>query len=265
MAETIMLKVRMGTRFMINSLNLRLTRILEECKENGNTLDLNGCRFGPTCATLLSRYYSTVDLCNSESVYLDGILKNNCLAARATYDEYESLDLRNASELNTYLRLAEELPAGACYKPDMALSDPWSRATLILLIMTRPDIEFDIRSCGADVFEFVRDAWLSSAEHHEMYYERVGVDITVRQVTSDGLYGDEYSGFKNERDFIHERKVLPYEFGNSQIIKLSKDDRVSDEWLPVVQKCLDLFQHTAEAQRVPGKTVKDFLTFREVN
>ena len=129
--------------------------------------------------------------------------------------------------------------------------------------MTRPDIVFDITSCAADIFEFVRDLWISSSEHHDVYQELIAPNITTRVCDENGKYGNPDYGFMNEHDFIRMRKVLPIEFGNTQIIKLDANQQVSEEWRAVVEKCLNVFDTATKTKRVAGKTVKDFLTFRE--
>lgn len=263
MAGVVLLRDMMNTRFMIQSLTKRFTDCLEQCKANGDTVDLNGCRLGPDCARIMFSYYDTLDFCNTEDSYLDGVLKNNCEAARQKLEEYEPLDLSKATTLDTYLDLVGSLPKGAKYNPAVNLGSSTSKATLILLIMTRPDIEFDIRSCAADIFEFVRDLWISSSEHHDVYQELIAPNITTRVCDENGKYGNPDYGFMNEHDFIRMRKVLPIEFGNTQIIKLDANQQVSEEWRAVVEKCLNVFDTATKTKRVAGKTVKDFLTFRE--
>jgi hypothetical protein len=105
--------------------------------------------------------------------------------------------------------------------------------------------------------------WLSSAEHHDEYWELIAPNTTLRTANENGLYGDRSYGFMKEYDFIRSRMVLPLEFGNSQIIKLDEGQAVSDEWISVVEKCVGFFDTAKQSRRIPGKTVKDFLTFRE--
>lgn len=259
----VLLRELMGTRYMIQSLTQRFTNCLEKCRQEGNAVDLNGCRFGPDCASIMYRYYPILDFCNSEDEYLDSILKGNCEAARQQPVDYEEIDLTRANDLNVFMSLVGTIPNGARLCPKVSLSSICSKATLVMLIMARPDVEFDIRSCAADIFEFVRDLWLTSAEHHDEYWELITPNTTVRAVNGDGLYGDRSYGFMKERDFIRARTVLPIDFGNSQIIKLDEGQRVSDEWIGVVEKCVNVFDTAKTSRRIPGKTVKDFLTFRE--
>lgn len=263
MAGVVLLREMMGTRYMIQSLTLRFTNCLDKCKENGYTVDLNGSRLGPDCARIMFKYYADIDFCNSEDEYLDGILKDNCETARMQVEAYPTLDLTKACTVDHYLGLVETLPNGAKYKPIVNMGSIFSKSVLILLIMTRPDIEFDLESCSADIFDFVRDLWISSAEPHDAYYELIVPNITTCFRNEDGRFGCRDYGFMKEHDFIRMRKVLPVEFGNSQIIKLDEDSRVSDEWYAVVEKCLNVFDTATKSRRTPGKTLKDFLTFRE--
>ncbi len=263
MKQVVPLSSVMGTRYIINSLTQRFTNCMIDAEKNGYTVDVAGCRFGPDCVAIMFRYYKTVDFCNSEDEYLDSVLKNNCATARQQLETYPTLDLRNATEIGIFLNLANELSRGSKVCPQVNLADIRSKAVLVMLIMARPDIEWDIRSCAVDIFGFVRDLWISNAEHHGMYQELIAPDITVRTENENGLYGDRSYGFFKEREFIRSRQVLPIEFGNSQIIVLDENTRVPDEWIDVVEKCVNVFNAAKQVKRVPGKTVKDFLTFRE--
>ena len=253
----------MGTRYIIQSLTKRFTECLEMCKVNGYTVDLNGCRLSPDCASIMYGYYESVDFCNSENEDLDKILKSNCEAARQVLEEYPTLDITGVKDLDKVIELAQTLPNGAKYKPMLKLSDIKSKASLVLLIMMRPDIEFDIRECAADVFSFVREIWISSATAHDTYQELIAPNITTREKTSNGTFGSNSYGFFKEYHFIRCRQVLPIEFGNSQIIKLGDKEGPDEEWLGVINKCIDILEVPKETKRIAGKTVKDFLTFRE--
>jgi hypothetical protein len=259
----VLLRELMNTRYMIQSLTQRFENCLEQCKRNGDTVDLSGCRLGPECANKMRAYYATLDFCNTEDEYLDAMLKNNCEAARQILDSYEVLNLEKVNSLDTFFDLVKTIPQNAKLEPKISFTNVRSKVTLIMLIMARPDIEFDIRKCAADIFDFVREFWISSSEHHEQYSELVAPDITTRAVNEKGLYGDMSYGFTDEYKFIRQRKVLPIEFGNSQIIVLDKNQQVSEEWRGTVEKCLNMFKTSKKQNRIPGKTVKDFLTFRE--
>ena len=258
---TIKLMDELGTRYIINSLSGALSTVLQSASVNGDTVDLYGCRLGPDAALTIKGYYKTVDFVNTEDPYLDGVLKNNCVRSREEPEEYEVLDLQNVRSIEVYLNLAKELPTGARLKPVVSLSKLIDKVTLILLIMTRPDIEFDIRSCASDIYDYVRDAWLSSASHHDKYYELIPPDTVLRLPDENGYFGCIGYGFQRETSFIRNRQVLPWEFGNTPIIEIGRGS-VSEEWRPVVEKCLDSFE-SSYAERKSGKVLRNLLTFRE--
>lgn len=253
----------MGTRYIINTLRLQFSNAIETAIANGSTVDLSGCRFGPDCASDLRKYYDKVDFINTEDSMLNAMLQNNCSASRQVLPDYTELDLTKVDGLNTYLTLVNTIPENAQIVPKLALSDIKARATLILLIMSRPDVDFDINHCATDIFDFVRDMWIIKAQHHESYYELVAPNICVRNQNAEGLYGHDSYGFMPERSFVTMKQVLPTEFGNAQIIKLDASQKVSDEWYGVVDKAISCLEKEKEKVRMHGKTVKDFLTFKE--
>lgn len=259
----VLLSDKMETKYIINALSGRFRRCLEEAENSSIEYDLAGCRFGPECSELLKDYYATVNFCNTEDAYLDELLKNNIAYKREKIEEYEVLTIRGTSSLDDYFDMAQNLPTGARFKVDCSLTSIMDRSTLVLLIMTRPDLDLDIRQCSHDVFSYVRDSWLSVWEHHDKYYELMppNVVITEKQPNSE-YYGRPSYGYQKEETFVRNRLVLPYEFGNSQIIKLDQSIRVSEEWRLTVEKCIDVFE-TASISRKPGKVIRNILTFRE--
>lgn len=263
MGQVVKLSDLMGTRFIINSLTQRFTNCMKSAEENGYTVDMCGCRFGPDCTSIMYNYYKTVDFCNSEDEYLDSVIKNNCTTARQQLEEYPKLDLKSVGSIKTFFDLVDSLDKDAKICPEVDLTSVQSKAILVMLIMARPDIEWDIRSCAADIFSFVRDLWISNAGHHTKYWELIAPNITMREEQESGLYGDRNYGFFKEREFIRLRQVLPVEFGTTNIIVLDEKTVVGDEWLDVVDKCINMFSIAEQSKRLPGKTVKDFLTFRE--
>lgn len=252
----------MGTRYVINALSGAQRIALNTAASNGNTVDLAGCKFGPEGVHVLSEYYEIVDFQNSEDEYLDFIIKNNCMRSLEQIEEYEKVNLRNVTSIDTYMSLAQSLPQGAKIEPEVSLSRLHDKVTLVLLIMTRPDIDFDIRKCGTDIYDYVRDAWLLNAQHHSKYYELIPPDTVVREEDEAGYFGCPSYGFQREHSFIRNRLVLPWEFGNTKIISLDKGTGVEAEWRPVVEKCLDAFDQPSTT-RQPGKVLRNLLTFRE--
>lgn len=252
----------LGTKYIINALTGAQVAFLDAQVGTGNIIDLAGCKMGPDSVAALRRYYATIDFQNSDDEYLDFILKSNCARDREVLEEYEHLNLVNVRSLDYFLELVNSLPQGSKYMPDVNITQILDKVTLILLIMARPDIEFDIRSCASDIYDYIRDVWLTSAESHDKYYELIPPDTVVRERREDGTFGCGWYGYQREAMFIRNRVVLPWEFGNTYIIKLDASQQVSKEWRPVVEKCLDAFNQPY-AMRKPGKVLRNLLTFRE--
>ena len=139
-----------------------------------------------------------------------------------------------------FIELTKTLPTGK-YKPVLNHSNLRDRATMVLLILARPDCEFDIREYASDIFDFVRDVWVTNAGHHEKYYELHAPDVAVVTVDDNNYYADEFYTPHKEESYINNKQVLPFEFGNSQIVKLDGSG-VPDEWKPVIEKCLKILK-----------------------
>lgn len=262
MGNTVLLKDLMNTRFIINSLSGRFLSVLKRAHNEGLELDLRECRFGPECASIMRSWYDKVDFKNTEDENADYILKANMEAARYEYEQYELLDIKKGITLGEVMELIKTLPTGAKYNVKINLTDIVCKAAIAMIIMARPDITYDIRGCASDIFDFVRDSWIASAEHHESYYELIAPHI-VRRDCNNEFYGSDDSGWIRESSFIRSRRVLPVEFGNSQIIKLGSG--TLEEWKGVAERCLEVFESRVKKQRIKGKTVKNFLKVREVS
>lgn len=256
----ILLSSALGTKYVINSFAGMLRNVLDSAVAGGEVVDLSECKLGPDCALVLQEYYSTVNFVNSSDMYLDTVLKNNCERSKVEPEPYEELYLRNVRSIDVYLKLVKELPQGARYAPNVSLSHLLDKVTLTLLIMSRPDIEFDIRSCASDIYDYVRDAWLTNAKHHDKYYELIPPDTVLRIPDADGYFGCQGYGYQREASFIRNRIVLPWEFGNTQIITLGGGG-VDEEWRMVVEKCLDAFEDSY-AEKKAGRVLRNILTFR---
>lgn len=252
----------METRYIINSLSKRFINCLEDCIRKNATLDFSGCKVGPRCHSIMRDYYAKVDMCNSANEEEDSILKHNCRVARTVVESYSNiLTLERDITVDKTLEMITTLPMNECYTVNINLSDMTNKAAIVMLIMARPDISWDIRQCASDIYDFVRDTWVTNSMPHERYYELLTPNIVLREPREDGRYGDVDYGYMTQYDFVRQRKVLPYEFGNSQIIKLDGSG-VSDEWYNTVDKCFNIFKSNIKKERTPGRTIKNFLRFR---
>ena len=77
MSNVVVLSEAMQTRYIINALNGRFEKIMNSCVANGCTVDLVGCKFGPSCAAMLHDYFGKVNIINSREKELNAILENN--------------------------------------------------------------------------------------------------------------------------------------------------------------------------------------------
>ena len=259
--DTIKLYEAMGTKYIINVLDGRLEGVLNKCVAEGKVLDLADCKFGPRSVGVLNRYYGKIHMVNSTDKKLDELLSYNYQTVTEELEEYEILDITNTKDPSVFIELTKTLPTGK-YKPVLNHSNLRDRATMVLLILARPDCEFDIREYASDIFDFVRDVWVTNAGHHEKYYELHAPDVAVVTVDDNNYYADEFYTPHKEESYINNKQVLPFEFGNSQIVKLDGSG-VPDEWKPVVEKCLKIFETPVKPKRKKGKVIKNYLTFRE--
>lgn len=258
---TLLLKDVMGTRYIINALDGKLMSVLDTATESGDTVDLCDCKMGPDAVIVLKSYYGRVALINSTDEELNDILTSNTLYVTEEISEYEPLNLMNVQDISVFMELREKLPQCASFKPIVDLTRILDKATLVLLMMARPDIDWDIRSCATDIYTFVRDAWLNNAGHHDTYYELIAPDTVRRDITDAGYYGDSTYGYQKESSFVRTRCVIPYAFGNDRIVKMDGSP-IAEEWLPLVEKCLEMFKRGI-IERKPGKTLRNLLVFRE--
>jgi hypothetical protein len=258
--STISLVEAMNTRYIINSLLGRFVGILNNAAESGDTIDFAGAKLGPEAASILRNYTGTVDMINSTDEYLNSILLNNRERLKQI-EEYEVLDLTDTTTLQVYSDLVKSIPKGAKICPKVSLVRILDKATLILLILSRPDVEFDIRSCASDIYTYVRTYWLPNAKHHDKYYELIAPDTVVRDKTDKGSYGSAETGYLKEDAFIQSHVVVPYEFGNTPIIDFSRG-KVDEEWDDLVAACLNAFKSNNVAKE-SGKVLRNILTFRE--
>ena len=259
--STVMLHEKLGTKYPIDTIDLLVSRTLRECADNGNVVDLAYCRFGPKCAQLLNEFYGKVKFINSELPEWDIILQNNMEAATAVYEEYKPLKLLLTDDMKELILWIKSLPADK-YKPEVDLTNIRHRAILTLLIMARPDIEFDIRRTAADIFNFVRDAWVNSAKEHSSYWILRAPDIELLR-EANGVFKDSIGTVYDRDTLLRDYKVLPAEFGNSQIITFTNP--IEEEWMPVLNKCVHILTaHTAAKQnKAKGKTVRNFVAVRK--
>lgn len=263
------LKDIMETKYIINALYKRFTDVMEYAVENKVVIDLADCKFGPICAGKLRSYYDKVDFINSTDKVLDNILKHNMESVRLKDDEGEYIEfLFNKNDedviLDEVIVLINQLPRNLKFKVNISLVNIKQRAALILLILARPDLEFDIRQCSDDIYRLVRDTWLNNPyrANHNSYLELRGKDTVQVDKQEDGKFHIDNEKY-DELRLVENRLVIPVEFGSSQIVKLDGSG-VPDEWSNTVETLLDLLEREEDKKkRLPGKILKNYLKTRE--
>lgn len=239
---TVLLHELMGTHYIIEAFSNRLSNILDDIEKNGDILDLADCKLGTSCRRLIDSKYGKIQMCNSTDAYLNSILQHNTQRAydnAGAIEKYQDLVISGTKDLSTFEELYQTLEQNGKYfvKTD-GLKD---MVTLILLIMRRPDIDFDLRECSVPVFNYVREAWLQSPMHHDSYYELIRPDIVKVTINENEKYGNPDQGYYDERSYINYRNVLPYDFGNIDLLAGDENGNISEEWEPVLRKCCEVF------------------------
>lgn len=258
--STVMLHEMVGTKYMTYHINKLFSDALEECVRRGDTVDLAYCRLSPTCAMILESFYDKLDIINTEIADWDTILKHNIDAVRNKPEPYPLLDIKSDMSIQDLLAWIRTIPVGE-YTPNCSITNIRQRAVLVLIIMARPDITFDLRNCLSDVYDFVHDAWANNAKPHDEYWIIQPPDVE-RVVKVGDVYVDSIGKTYDYGTLFRTQSILPTDFGNSQIINFTTP--VDSEWQDVVQKCLKLLSSTSvKAKAKRGKTVRNFVTLRK--
>ena len=148
----VLLSEAIGTKYIINKIDKRLRVTLEGLV--GQEVDLNGCRFGPECADILKTFYDKITFRNTESKELDDLLKYNRDLILNPEEEWEVLDFDKVVTKDNWFNDIPKIPTGK-YLIKIDRSDIIQECLLILTIMARPDIEYDLSECMADITSIV--------------------------------------------------------------------------------------------------------------
>lgn len=258
--STVLLHELMGTKYIIYHLNGVLQETLNKCVINHDTVDLAYCRFAPLCAQMLTQYYDKLDIINTEKPDWNAILENNINATRNKPNDLNPLDIDKNMSLQDALVWIQNIPAGE-YTPTCSLTNIRQRAILILLIMARPDITFDLRNYISDIYDFVHDAWANNAKPHDSYWLIQPPDLEAISRNGD-VYVDTVGHTYTLDVLMRAFKILPTDFGNTQIINFKTP--VDSEWTDVINKCCHLLASvdTSGKKKKRGKTVMNYVTLR---
>lgn len=250
----------MGTKYLINCMANKFRGLLARCAENGFTLDIAECRLGPSCAYELSVYYGKVKVINSEIEELNEILEHNYEEARKVFEKFPVLDIPEHPTYQDLFKLLPTLQTGSKYalKPNLQFQS--QIAFCVMLILMRPDIEWDIAECGISIYEFVRDKWSLSAEPHDYYLEFAGSSYYVREVVNGYIDTKEYTANKIPyKIYIQNHQCLPADFGSKNLVQLDSNNQPIGEWGGVVSKCLRVL---TRSDKPKVKKLVNYLKFR---
>lgn len=249
----------MQTRYIINAKLPQFRAILEEAYKNGDELDFDDCRLGPYCASALKSYYGKVAMCNTEDPALDALLKRNAQTSTLQEEVYPTLQIPASPTIEDVRSMIATLPKGDRYMLNPVLGNNKQIAFCTLLIMSRPDIDWDISKCSVFIYEFVVDEWRKREEPHNLYIEFINSTVITLQKDGKGRIGSVSSGYLPVETYGVEHYILPADFGTEMLVNIDTSGKPHGEWADVVMKCLKVI--VGEKKSV--KHLADFLQFRE--
>lgn len=229
----------MGTRYIINALNMEFRGVLEKALKEGCGIDLCHCKLGPYAAGTLQGYYGSLDIIDSNDKEMNKILQHNCSVKekRNNLEEYSILDFSSISSLSDLVTLLNGLKSNGKYKPVGVTYNKYSLSSLVYCLMVKPEIDFDITDYLPKVYDFVRNEWITSAKHHDKYILLTRPDYIVLDCVN-GYVDVPGIGEIQENNFINSFDALPYEFGTKNIVEYNSKGRPVGEWAGVINKIL---------------------------
>lgn len=149
----VVLKELLGTAYPVNNLDFKVREALEKIPE-GETVNLCGLRFGPQAAKELEPFYGKLIFTNSEFSEWDNILKYNRDIALNPEREFPTLDFSSIVNIDNFVSSIPKIPAGD-YLVKVDTSSIVDECLLILTMMMRPDINYDLSDCMASILGLV--------------------------------------------------------------------------------------------------------------
>lgn len=202
------LRDKMGTCYFTVDHVGKLNQVLAGLE--GQEVDLAFCRFTPGAERILARYYSKIDFHNTEHKELEELLQRNTEAARmpAPKEVELKVDLSNGTKLIDNIR---SLDVNTIYHVT-SLGDPKLMAFVILVMLKRPKIQFDLGGQLGLLVQEVRRYWEPAATLWDKYWELSGEAMIVRNFPDEyvTILGD---GIIKKEAYVARYKVFPYVFG----------------------------------------------------
>lgn len=267
----IKLRLRMNTKYIINAMHSEFIAVLRAAEQDGDTVDLCDCKFGPMCAGELRRWYSKVNFINSTDEDLNRLLQDNIdIVRNGTGEEWELLVLPDVLTEESLFEFAETLDTSKRYRIELrtnqymletgkTLTDNKMSecAFICLLIAQYPELELDVCTCGRILYDFIANLWTNTYKIHDTYIEFLTGGMRI--IEND-------NGFVNTLDaripisvYLDTHQVLPYDFGTKCLIELDDDGNLCGEWAKLIDRCFKLLQPVV----YDGPKLEDYLTFKE--
>lgn len=215
MGEIKKLNELLGTKYIYGPIIGKLEDVLEQAVANNYTLDLYQCRFlSPHAVNKLNQYYGSVDMINTESKELNKVLEHNCKAARIQRDlkAVERLKFKQVPK-SEFKNLINNFDSSKRYYIDKEdFDDAYTKMFAALIMLLKPETEIDAGPFLSDIFNIIRQTWLTSRGYHKAYWEVVNGSALIQRNVDCGRVFVPMEGKINESDFVISHCVLPIEF-----------------------------------------------------
>lgn len=255
----------MGTLYANNALKGRFKSTIEMAISSNERLDIAEVKFGPVCGNIM---HDNIGISiNGERLFYDSadpkrdaILEFNYNAANTVEEEYPPLT-EQSTKREVLQELVETLPQGAQYFIPPKTFTKRDYAFLTLLILQRPDIEFDITVCADGLFRFIRNEWLltGNQKKYRTYIEVVDSTLVERTVDITRSIRLDNGMAEPVNVFISNHNCLPGIFGKQPIEILGNGD-ASGEFATVFKKCWDML----DIPKPKTPKIEDVLSFRRL-
>lgn len=139
----------LDTKYVYSAMAGRLDKALQNIPD-GETIDVNRVKFGPSAFTIIIQHMLRLNFVNSGDKKLDKILRDMQEAERN--DREVNVELPEINSYEDIVTFVKNIPAGLKYykfKFDTAVK---AQHAIIALILARPDLEIDITNRYLETF-----------------------------------------------------------------------------------------------------------------
>lgn len=240
----------LGTKYAISALAGRVDRTLARlCEQPDAVIDLAGVKFGPSSERKLRNYYGKCIFIDSENQEQNDILEHNRKVITEPEPEWPVLNFKTMKlpdKIEGYPEWTKTIPAGE-YKPEVDLTSMRQKCALIFLILSRPDIDFDLCDCLHDIAHIV-DSYVS-----------------IEALPEEDIYAVTLPTVKvmKKSKFREGNMFLPITFGTAKV--LSFDDatvKYYTEYDRLLEFVCDELDLTEEQKETEYPMIEDFLKMR---